>query len=128
MSNKKRPEYIPPYINPKKIQTEEQSRINVINIATGLGLKFDAETIFRKYDAILAKHSDPEERKQIAAMGAAEIYKLIGFQDGLQVSGVQIIPPSEKYIEVQKNEEKEKIDKQVKDDQNRIIIPEIRLK
>ena len=93
----KKPEYIPPHINPKKIQTEEQSRINVLHIAEGIGLKFDAEQIFRKYDAILAKHQNPLERKQIATMAAAEIYKLLGFKSGLSVAGVDVIPPDEDY-------------------------------
>jgi hypothetical protein len=127
MSKKKGPEYIPPGINKKKIQTEAQSRINILNIAAGIGLKFDAETIFRRYDALLEKHSDPTERKQIATMGAAEIYKLLGFQDGLECAGNVVIPASDKYIEVQKAEEKEKLDKQAKEQYNKIIIPEIKI-
>jgi hypothetical protein len=127
MSKKKGPEYIPPGINPKRIQTEFQSRINVMNIAEKLGLKFDAESIFRRYDALLAKHSNPDERKQIAIMGAAEIYKLLGFQDGLAVSGIDILPPTEKFIEVKQAEEKEKQDKLAKEQQNRIIVPEIKM-
>jgi len=126
MVNKKGPEYIPPGIDTRKIQTEKQTRQNVINIAAGLGLKFDAENIFRRYDAILAKYQSVEERKQIAAMGAAEIYKLLGFQSGLQVGGVEILPPSDKYIEVQKAEEKEKLEKEAKEKEKSIIIPEIR--
>lgn len=125
MANKNN-KYIPPGIDPRKIQTERQTRINVMNIATQLGLKFDAENIFRRYDAILEKHQDPEERKQISAMGAAEIYKLLGFQSGLSVNGVDILPPSEEYIKVQKTEEKEKLEKQIKMQESSIIIPEIR--
>jgi len=115
----KKPEYIPPYINPKRIQTEEQSRINVINIATGLGLKFDAEAIFRKYDAILAKHQNPDERKQIATMAAAEIYKLLGFQDGLQVGGTEVIPPSEAYIAALPDKKEDKVEDK---SENKIIV------
>ena len=81
----KKPEYIPPDVNPKKIQTEEQSRINVLNIAKGIGQLEAAKEIFAKYDRMLAKYQKPDERKQIAIMGAAEIYKLCGFRDGLRV-------------------------------------------
>src|SRR6266704_1356382 len=100
MSKKfKGPEYIPPGISKNRIQTEQQSRINVMNIAEKIGMKFDAEAIFRKYDAILAKHQDPEERKQIAIIGAAEIYKLLGLQSGFDMAGQTFIPPTEEFLE-----------------------------
>lgn len=116
MSKKfKKAEYIPPFVNPKKVQTEEQSRINVLNIAEKLKLKTEAEEIFRKYDAILAKYQDPEERKQIATMGAVEIYKLLGFQSGIDVAGQTIIPPTEKFIKESEG--------YVPDDKSKIVIP-----
>lgn len=80
-----------------RIQTEQQSRINVLNIAKGIGQLEAAKEIFAKYDRILAKYQDPKEREQIGAMGAAEIYKLLGFKDGLQVNGKEIIPEDINY-------------------------------
>lgn len=90
MSKRKGPEYIPPDINKRKIQTEEQSRINVLNIAKGIGQLEAAKEIFAKYDRMLVKYEKPDERHQIAVMGAAEIYKLCGFKDGLRV-GDQVV-------------------------------------
>jgi hypothetical protein len=90
MVNKNKPEYIPPDINPKKIQTEQQSRINVLNIAKGIGQLEAAKEIFAKYDRMLSKYEKPDERHQIAVMGAAEVYRLLGFKDGLRV-GDQVV-------------------------------------
>jgi len=84
-------------MNKPKIQTEQQSRKNVLNIAAGIGQLEAAKEIFAKYDRLLEKYKDAKEREQIGIMGAAEIYKLLGFKDGLAVNGKEIIPEDIDY-------------------------------
>jgi len=47
--------------------------------------------VFDKYDRLLANCGNQEERKQIKILALTEIYKKMGYQDGLQVGGTVIL-------------------------------------
>lgn len=83
---------IPPGINPKKIKGEAESRKNILEDSKVYGCHEKVVKCFARYDEMLAKCNNEEERKQVSVMGAAELYRIMGLKTGLSVDGVNILP------------------------------------
>lgn len=94
MNKYKKPK-IPPGINPKKVLSEAQSRQNILDDAKGYGCHEKVVKCFARYDEMLAKSTSDLQRQQIAIMGSAELYRIMGLNVGLSVDGVEVIPNSE---------------------------------
>ena len=87
------------------IQSEAETRQGVIKQALrfyGPEAARQVQVHFDKYDAILAKVTNKFERKHIKHLALAELYKMMGYYQGLVVNGQEIIPPTPG---VQKDEE-----------------------
>lgn len=83
---------IPPGINPKKVKGEAESRKNIIEDAKVYGMHEKVVKCFARYDEMLLKATSEEQKKQIAIMGSAELYRIMGLKTGLMVNGETIIP------------------------------------
>ena len=92
---------IPPGINPKKVKSEAESRKTILEDAKICGCHEAVVKAFARYDRMLAQCKNEEERKSIAIMGTAELYRIMNSKGGLSVDGVDIIP-----AEVENNENK----------------------
>jgi len=49
------------------------------------------QMVFDKYDRLLVNCGNKEERKQIKILALTEIYKMMGYRDGLHVGGTVIL-------------------------------------
>jgi hypothetical protein len=77
---------------PKKRKSEEQTRQGILNHAKYLGIDaFEVNKIFDRYDNLIKSATTDEQRKQIAAMGAAEIHKLLDCTGPLVLDGEVVI-------------------------------------
>jgi hypothetical protein len=76
----------------KRLHNEAVTRKQIMDVAKLQGSDGEAKKIFELYDRLLLNNTNPEERQQIAIMGAAEIHKLLNVQGALIVDGFEIIP------------------------------------
>lgn len=70
-----------------KILSEKETRRRLINVAKHLGCEHEIKTILNKYDLLLTRCTNEEERKAIGTMGAMEIHRLFGGYGTLEVNG-----------------------------------------
>jgi hypothetical protein len=76
----------------KRLHNEAVTRKQIMDLAKMQGSDGEVRKVFEMYDKLLLKNTNPEERQQIAIMGAAEIHKLLNVQGPLVVDGFEIIP------------------------------------
>ena len=87
------------------VQSEAETRHDVIKQALrfyGPEAARQVQAHFAKYDSLLARVTNESERKHIKHLALAELYKMMGYYQGLVVGGQEIIPPTPS---VQKDEE-----------------------
>lgn len=77
----------------KEVLTEQETRAQYFSLARRLGCEVELRQVFDKFDNLMKTCKNAVERKQIAILANVEVYRLIGFGDGLQVAGTEIIPP-----------------------------------
>lgn len=94
---------IPPHIHPKNVRNEVDSRKNILADAKLFGCYEEIVRCFARYDRMLANCKNEIERKDIAVLGSAEIYRIMGLKGGLSVDGKNIIPSDEEIKEETKN-------------------------
>lgn len=78
------------------VQTEAETRQGIIRQALrfyGPEAARQVQAHFQKYDTILARVTNESERKHIKHLALAELYKMMGYYQGLVVGGQEIIPP-----------------------------------
>jgi hypothetical protein len=75
-----------------KTPTEEQTRAAILKLARESGVEEQALKIMSRYDDALKGAKDEFQRHHLAAMGAAELHKLVGAKGPLVVDGVQVLP------------------------------------
>ena len=85
----------------KKIRSEKDSRRRLLAMANGLGCKKDVEMIFNKYDSLLNKCGNENERKHISVMGLVELHNFFSCRGALVVND-QVIIPGEEGLEINK--------------------------
>lgn len=77
-------------------QSEAETRKGIIKQALrfyGPEAARQVKAHFQKYDAILLRVTNESERKHIKHLALAELYKMMGYYQGLVVGGQEIIPP-----------------------------------
>jgi hypothetical protein len=90
----------------KPVNSEKATIEAILKLAREQGVEEKVKGLIEKFQNAVKGARTDEERKQIAALGLAEIHKTIGCVGGLVVDGVQIIPPDPSYqdaINQQKN-------------------------
>lgn len=78
--------------------TEAETRVKILNDCLqfyGPEAQRQLKMVFAKYDGLLAKCTNQEERKHIKILAITDIYKMMGYQDGLRV-GNQVVLDAEK--------------------------------
>lgn len=61
-----------------KITDEKETRRKFLQVAHWAGRQRDMLVVFAKFDKLQKETSDPEKKKDIAKIGAIEVYKLLG--------------------------------------------------
>jgi hypothetical protein len=82
----------------KKIRSEAESRKRVLDTATRLGCRHDVEMIFNKYDKLLKKCTNENERKHISVMGLVELHKFLQCSGPLVVNDQVVLPGADDTI------------------------------
>lgn len=90
---------------------EDQTRARFLTIAREYGVEMQLRQIFDKYDKLLLYCKNEKERKDIAIMGAAEVYRMFGWQDGLSVDNKIIIPADKDFKPVLQGKEWQEVEK-----------------
>jgi hypothetical protein len=62
----------------EKVTSERETRRKFLTVANWAGRQRDMLVLFAKYDKLQRETSDPEKKKDIAKVGAIEVYKLLG--------------------------------------------------
>jgi hypothetical protein len=78
-------------------QSEIETRQGIIKQALrfyGPEAARQVQAHFVKYDGLLARVTNESERKHIKHLALAELYKMMGYYQGLVVGGQEIIPPN----------------------------------
>jgi hypothetical protein len=70
-----------------KVLPEQQSRRNFLTHARMMGCEREMMLLFVKYDKLMRNCTNDKERADIAALGAVEVYKLLGGGGELYVNG-----------------------------------------
>jgi len=78
--------------NNEKCKTEQATRKGILATARRMGCEIEIMQVFDKYDKLLRKCSNEEERKHISTMGIVEIYRVLGCVGGLTVGGKEVLP------------------------------------
>lgn len=61
-----------------KVTDEMQTRKKFLTVSRWAGRERDMLMLFAKFDKLQRETSDPEKQKDIAKIGAIEVYKLLG--------------------------------------------------
>ena len=75
------------------IKSEQEMRKQILNFAKALKCVPEVMTIFNKYDVLLKKAADANEKYQIGIAGVTELHKLFSCKGALIVNN-QIVLPS----------------------------------
>jgi hypothetical protein len=62
----------------EKITSEKETRRKFLTVARWAGRERDMMLLFAKFDKLQRETNDPEKMKDIAKIGAVEVYKLLG--------------------------------------------------
>lgn len=62
----------------EKVTSEKETRRKFLTVANWAGRQREMLVLFAKYDKLQKETSDPEKKKDIAKVGAIEVYKLLG--------------------------------------------------
>lgn len=76
---------------PKKILSEKETRQNILEIARHLKCEGDVLQIFAKYDALLARETNPQIRQAISIAGNEELHNLLSSKPGYLVVNGNLI-------------------------------------
>lgn len=77
----------------EKVSNEKETRRKFLTVAHWAGRERDMLVLFAKFDKLQRETSDPEKKKDIAKLGAIEVYKLLGdCFASLKNSGALVIP------------------------------------
>jgi fructose-1,6-bisphosphatase len=79
--------------NKKSVMSEKQTISSILALAREQGVEEKVMKIIEKYQDAVKGAKNEFERKHLAAMGLADIYRIIGCVGGLVVDGVEILPP-----------------------------------
>lgn len=83
--------------NKKMVMSEKNTIESILALAREQGVEEKIKNIIQQYQDILKGVTTEFQRKHIAAMGLAEIHKVIGCVGSLVVDGVEIIPETLGY-------------------------------
>lgn len=83
----------------KKLMSEKQTIEAILKLAREQGVEEKVQNLIEKFQNAIKGARNENERKHIAAMGLAEIHRVIGCVGGLIVDGVQILPADPSYQE-----------------------------
>lgn len=61
-----------------KVTDEKETRRKFLSVARWAGRERDMMVLFAKYDKLQREANDTEKKKDIAKVGAIEVYKLLG--------------------------------------------------
>lgn len=76
-----------------KITDERETRRKFLTVARWAGRERDMMVLFAKFDKLQRETSNPEKQKDVAKVGAIEVYKLLGdCFASLKQSGAITIP------------------------------------
>lgn len=77
----------------KKVTDEKETRKKFLTVAHWAGRGKDMLLLFAKFDKLQRETADEEKKKDIAKVGAIEVYRLLGeCFDALKGSGALVIP------------------------------------
>lgn len=85
--------------NKKKFMTEAETIKVILSLAREQGCEDKVKNLILKFKNAVQGAKTEHERKQIAALGLAEIHKTIGCVGGLVVDGMEVLPPETSYQE-----------------------------
>lgn len=80
-----------------KTKNEKEMRKTVLNMAKLLGCVPEVQAIFTKYDDLLSRAIDVNERYHIGLAGVKELHTLMGMRGALIVNGQIILPPDKNF-------------------------------
>lgn len=81
----------------KKIMTEDETIQNILKLARREGVEDKVKAIIMRFRQAVQGARNEVERKQIAALGLAEIHKTIGCVGSLVVDGCEVLPENTSY-------------------------------
>src|SRR5215472_12076578 len=61
-----------------KVTDEKETRRKFLTVARWAGREKDMMVLFHKFDKMQRETNDPEKKRDIAKVGAVEVYKLLG--------------------------------------------------
>ena len=79
----------------RKALSEKQTIEGILKLAREQGVEEKVKGLILKFQNAVKGAKNEFERKHIAALGLAEIHKVIGCVGGLVVDGVEILPQSQ---------------------------------
>lgn len=96
-------------MNISEFKREQETRGGILRLAQAQGCLPECQKIFDRYDRLLNQTPDPLERKQIAALAAVELHRLLNVQRGLAIydrdpvtgeiiGGTQLIPDNPEKV------------------------------
>jgi hypothetical protein len=81
----------------KKIMSESETIKSILTLARREGVEEKVKKIIETFQNAVKGASSEVERKQIAALGLAEIHRTIGCVGNLVVDGQEILPEDSSY-------------------------------
>ena len=82
-----------------KVTEEKETRKKMLTVSRWAGRERDMLMLFAKFDKLQKETNDPEKKKDIAKIGAIEVYKLLGdCFASLKTSGALVIPGLDSHM------------------------------
>lgn len=82
-----------------KVTDEKETRKKMLTVSRWAGRERDMLVLFAKFDKLQRETADPEKKKDIAKIGAIEVYKLLGdCFASLKSSGALAIPGLDSHM------------------------------
>lgn len=78
-----------------RLYSEIETRRRILNSAEYWGIRRDIEIILARYDSLLSRCTNEQERKAIAVMGAQEVHNMFNMKGDLIVDGKTVIEAKE---------------------------------
>lgn len=76
----------------KKPLSEAETKKKLFNLAKSLGVAHEFKLLLGRYEDLMKKCTNVEERRHISIMGNIEIHKFFNFANPLVIDGVEILP------------------------------------